>query len=152
METYRAAIKALCWEKSVIDVGAGTGILSEMAMDSGALCVYAIEQSGIAEEAQAAFSKRRDRKKMMVFRGWAENFSLGRTKVDLIVSEWMEYFLIFEHMLPSVIAVRDKCLIKGGQIIPSKAELFIAGYSSSVDDMMEPEKLGDPNEPVAALI
>ena len=152
METYRAAVKALCWEKSVIDVGAGTGILSEMAMDSGALCVYAIEQSAIAEKAQAAFSKRRDRKKMMVFRGRAENFSLGRTKVDLIVSEWMGYFLIFEHMLPSVLAVRDRSLIKGGQIIPSKAELFIAGYSSSVDDMMEPEKLGDPNEPVDALI
>ncbi len=45
VETYRAAIKALSWGKSVIDVGAGTGILSEMAMDSGALCVYAIEQS-----------------------------------------------------------------------------------------------------------
>jgi type I protein arginine methyltransferase len=51
VDNYRAAIKALCWEKSVIDVGAGTGILSEMAMDSGALCVYAIEQSKIADEA-----------------------------------------------------------------------------------------------------
>jgi type I protein arginine methyltransferase len=97
-------------------------------MDSGALCVYAIEQSQIADEAQAAFQKRRDRKKMMVFRGRAEDFDLGTTKVDLIVSEWMGYFLIFEHMLPSVIAVRDKCLIKGGQIVPSKAELFVAGY------------------------
>ena len=114
MEHYRAAIKALSWEKSVIDVGAGTGILSEMAMDAGALCVYAIEQSSIADGAQAAFDKRKDRKKMMVFRGRAENFSLGRTKVDLIVSEWMGYFLIFEHMLPSVITVRDRCLIKGG--------------------------------------
>jgi type I protein arginine methyltransferase len=128
VDNYRAAIKALCWEKSVIDVGAGTGILSEMAMDSGALCVYAIEQSQIADEAQAAFQKRRDRKKMMVFRGRAEDFDLGTTKVDLIVSEWMGYFLIFEHMLPSVIAVRDRCLIKGGQIVPSKAELFVAGY------------------------
>jgi predicted RNA methylase len=66
---------------------------------------------------------------MMLFRGKAEEFSLGRTRVDLIVSEWMGYFLIFEHMLPSVIAVRDSCLKKEGEIIPSKAELFIAGYS-----------------------
>jgi predicted RNA methylase len=152
VDTYRAAIKALSWEKSVIDVGAGTGILSEMAMDSGALCVYAIEQSKIGDEAQATFQKRRDRKKMMVFRGRAEDFSLGRTKVDLIVSEWMGYFLIFEHMLPSVIAVRDRCLIKGGQIIPSKAELFIAGFFSSVDDTMEAGTVRDPNDPVPALI
>ena len=116
------------------------------------MCVYAIEQSTIGDEAQAAFQKRKDRKKMMVFRGTAENFTLGRTKVDLIVSEWMGYFLIFEHMLPSVIAVRDRCLIKGGQIIPSKAELFIAGYSCSDDEPMEAGKIGDPHEPVAALI
>jgi hypothetical protein len=89
---------------------------------------------------------------MMVFRGRAEEFDLGKTKVDLIVSEWMGYFLIFEHMLPSVIAVRDRCLIKGGQIVPSKAELFIAGYSNSVGDSVEAGNIGDLNEPVAALI
>jgi type I protein arginine methyltransferase len=68
---------------------------------------------------------------MLLFRGRAEEFSLGRARVDLVVSEWMGYFLIFEHMLPSVIAIRDSCLKKGGQIIPSKAELFIAGYSDT---------------------
>jgi hypothetical protein len=70
---------------------------------------------------------------MMLFRGMAEEFSLGRTRVDLLVSEWMGYFLIFEHMLPSVIAVRDSCLKNGGEIIPSKAELFIAGYADSAE-------------------
>ena len=70
---------------------------------------------------------------MMLFRGRAEDFRLGRTRVDLLVSEWMGYFLIFEHMLPSVIAVRDSCRKKGGEIIPSKAELFIAGYSDAAE-------------------
>ena len=51
----------------------------------------------------------------------------------MLVSEWMGYFLIFEYMLPSVIAVRDSCLKKGGEIIPSKAELFIAGYSDAAE-------------------
>ncbi len=62
----------------------------------------------------------------------AEDFSLGKSKADLIVSEWMGYFLIYENMLPSVLAVRDKCLKKDGEIIPREASLFIAGYSGDV--------------------
>ena len=102
----------------MIDVGAGTGILSLMAMDAGAKSVYALEYSSIVKEAEIAFSKRKDRRKMMVFKGLAEEFSLGGLKADLIVSEWMGYFLINEHMHPSVLAVRDRWLKKDGMIIP----------------------------------
>ena len=44
----------------------------------------------------------------------------------------MGYFLIYENMLPSVLAVRDKCLKKDGEIIPREASLFIAGYEGEV--------------------
>jgi hypothetical protein len=44
----------------------------------------------------------------------------------------MGYFLIYENMLPSVLAVRDKCLKKDGDIIPREASLFVAGYSGEV--------------------
>jgi predicted RNA methylase len=118
VEAYRVALNSLSSEKVVIDVGAGTGILSLMAMDAGAKSVYALEYSSIAKEAEIAFSKRKERSKMMVFKGLAEEFSLGTLKADLIVSEWMGYFLINEHMLPSVLAIRDKWLKKEGMIIP----------------------------------
>ena len=36
------------------------------------------------------------------------------TKVDVIVSEWMGYFLLYESMLDSVIWARDKYLAEGG--------------------------------------
>ncbi len=48
VDAYRVAIKSLAHKKVVIDVGAGTGILSTMAMDYGARCVHAIEFSAIA--------------------------------------------------------------------------------------------------------
>ncbi len=56
------------------------------------------------------------------------SFKLHRIKADLIVSEWMGYFLLYEGMLPSVFAVRDKMLKVGGEIIPREATLIIGGY------------------------
>jgi hypothetical protein len=35
-------------------------------------------------------------------------------QVDVIVSEWMGYFLFYESMLPAVIHARDKWLVDGG--------------------------------------
>jgi hypothetical protein len=32
-------------------------------------------------------------------------------KVDIIISEWMGYFLLYETMLPTVLVARDKWLV-----------------------------------------
>jgi len=50
--------------------------------------------------------------------------------VDVIVSEWIGYFLLFERMLPSVLTVRDRHLKEGGIMIPSRAKILIAGASA----------------------
>jgi hypothetical protein len=47
----------------------------------------------------------------------------------VIVSEWIGYFLLFERMLPSVLAVRDRYLKKGGIMIPQRARILIAGVA-----------------------
>ena len=118
----------------VIDVGAGTGILSMIAMDYGATCVYAIEMSKICHMAISNFQKKTYRKRISVHQCLAEDFTLGLDRADLIVSEWMGYFLIFENMLPSVLAVRDNCLKEGGDIIPREASLHIVGYFGEYKD------------------
>jgi protein arginine N-methyltransferase 3 len=61
MGSFRWALEVLCKDKVVIDVGAGTGILSIMALDGGASHVFALEKSGIAREAEKAFKLRHDR-------------------------------------------------------------------------------------------
>lgn len=46
-------------------------------------------------------------------------------KVDIIISEWMGYFLLYEAMLDSVLYARDKWLAPGGIMMPDRATMFI---------------------------
>ena len=48
-------------------------------------------------------------------------------KVDVIVSEWMGYALLFEAMFDSVIDARDRLLKPGGAVLPDRAALYVAG-------------------------
>jgi len=52
-------------------------------------------------------------------------------KVDIIVSEWMGYFLLYESMLNTVIYARDNFLKPGGILMPDKANMYIAGIEDS---------------------
>ncbi|KAJ7525353.1 hypothetical protein O6H91_17G046900 [Diphasiastrum complanatum] len=60
-------------------------------------------------------------------------------EVDVIVSEWMGYMLLYESMLASVICARDRWLKRGGIMLPSHATLYMAPitnpdrYSESID-------------------
>lgn len=47
-------------------------------------------------------------------------------KVDVIVSEWMGYFLLRESMVESVLLARDRWLRPGGVMYPSHARLLVA--------------------------
>ena len=47
-------------------------------------------------------------------------------KVDVIVSEWMGYALLFESMLPSVVDARDRYLAPGGLVLPNEAAVKVA--------------------------
>jgi hypothetical protein len=50
--------------------------------------------------------------------------------VDIIVSEWMGYFLIYENMLNSVLIAKEKFLKKEGIMIPGICQLFLAPYDT----------------------
>lgn len=54
-------------------------------------------------------------------------------KFDVIVSEWMGYFLLFEGMLDSVIYGRNHYLAPGGYLLPNRCTLHLVG----VEDMGE---------------
>ena len=45
-----------------------------------------------------------------------EEVELPVPQVDIIISEWMGYFLLYEAMLDSVLFARDKYLAPGGKV------------------------------------
>ncbi len=90
-------------DKIVIDIGCGTGILSIFAARAGAKHVYAIEFAEIALFAEEIIKRNGLSDKITVIKGKMEEITLPVTKVYIIISEWMGYFILYESMLDSVL-------------------------------------------------
>ena len=52
-------------------------------------------------------------------------------QVDIIISEWMGYFLLYESMLDTVLVARDRFLAPGGLIFPDKASLMVTAIEDA---------------------
>ncbi|KTW30325.1 hypothetical protein T552_00798 [Pneumocystis carinii B80] len=140
--SYRDAIyqnKHLFQDKIVLDVGCGTGILSLFAANAGAKLVIGIDMSDIIDKAEEIVKINGFSDRIHLIKGRMENITLPVDKVDIIVSEWMGYFLFYESMLETVLLARDLYLKEGGLMFPSKASMFIAGIE---DAEYKEEKIG----------
>lgn len=128
--SYRHAMyknKHLFKDKVVLDVGCGTGILSMFAAKAGAKHVYSVDMSNIIDKAKEIISLNGFQDKITLIQGKLEDIQLPVDTVDIIVSEWMGYFLLYESMLDTVLYARDKYLVPGGMILPDKCSMTIAG-------------------------
>jgi len=114
-------------DKIVLDIGCGTGILSIFAARAGAKHVYAIENAEIAHYAEEIIKQNGLTDKITVIKGKMEEIKLPVDEVDIIISEWMGYFLLYESMLDCVLWARDRYLNKKtGKMLPDKAHVYIA--------------------------
>lgn len=114
-------------DKVVLDVGCGTGILSMFAVKAGAKHVYSVDMSNIIDKAKEIITLNGFEDKITLIQGKLEDIELPVKNVDIIVSEWMGYFLLYESMLDTVLYARDKYLVEGGLILPDKCSMYIAG-------------------------
>lgn len=141
-KTYQNAIyqnKFLFKDKIVLDVGAGTGILSLFCAKAGAKHVYAVECSEMADMAKEIVQTNGFSEVITVLKGKIEELELPVPKVDIIISEWMGYFLLYENMLNTVLYARDKWLVEGGLVLPDKASLHLTAIEDAEykDDKIE---------------
>ena len=119
MAAYHSAILGnadVFKDKVVMDVGTGSGILAAWAALAGARKVYAIEYTDMAKHAESVMKANNVDHIVTVIQGAVEEIELpieqdnlepedgGETTqcVDIIISEWMGYFLLRESMLDSL--------------------------------------------------
>ncbi|KAL2478152.1 putative protein arginine N-methyltransferase 3 [Forsythia ovata] len=147
-DAYRQAIlenPSLLRGAVVMDVGCGTGILSLFAAQGGASRVIAVEASEkmaavatqIAKDnslLQSGFPRSSGQHDgvIEVVQGMVEDLDnatqIQPHSVDVLLSEWMGYCLLYESMLSSVLLARDRWLKPGGAILPDTATMFVAGF------------------------
>lgn len=135
-ESYRKAMldnKHLFKGKVVMDIGCGTGILSMFACSAGAKKVYAIEKASVFRLAKEIIKENKMDDRIEIINDTVETIKLPE-KVDIIVSEWMGYLLLFEGMFDSVKIAANKFLNPNGMLFPNLATFSIAGiYDRSIE-------------------
>ncbi|KAJ2270279.1 Nuclear SAM-dependent mono-and asymmetric methyltransferase [Coemansia sp. RSA 1807] len=127
--SYRDSImknKHLFQDKVVLDVGCGTGILSMFAAKAGAKHVIGVDMSNIIDKARLIVEENGLSDRITLLKGKMEEVELPFPSVDIIISEWMGYFLLYESMLDTVLLARDRYLSPNGKIFPDTATMVIS--------------------------
>ena len=125
-EAFRRAIDSVVRPGDIVlDIGAGSGILSVFAARAGAARVYAVEQTSVAVLAQQLAAANGVAEIVRVIHGDVMDIEPPE-RVDVIVSEWLGGFGIDEGMLVPVIAARDRWLKPGGVMIPRSVTAWAA--------------------------
>ena len=127
VSAYRRAIFRHCRDKTVVEIGCGSGILSIFAAKAGARRVIAIEESGIADLAAAMFEANGVADRVELRRANSRDVSLDE-RADVIIHEVLGVDPFGENILPFIEDARERLLAPGGILIPSALEVCCVGF------------------------
>jgi hypothetical protein len=117
---------ALTNSSGILTKAITVGILSMFCAKAGARKVLAVDNSAIIDKARQNVFDNGLSGIITCVKGRIEDVKLPVEEVDIIISEWMGYCLLYEAMLPSVIWARDRYLKPDGLLVPSTATLWAA--------------------------
>lgn len=139
---YRDAIaQAVIPGQTVLDVGAGSGILSLYACRAGARHVYAAERTPIVKLARQLAVRNGLGDQITFLAADLRDIDLPE-RVDVIVSELISQSIFGQHMERLTAFARDRFLAERGKILPERVEFFAAPVdaSSEIDKRWPPQR------------
>lgn len=114
---------------TVLDIGAGSGILSLFAAQAGASRIYAVEREpGAVALATQMINDNNFGDRIEILETDIEHAVIPE-QVDVIISEWLGVYGVDENMLAPVLLGRDRWLKPGGIMIPDQVTAWLAPIS-----------------------
>jgi len=126
MTAYRAAIReAVKPGARVLDLGTGTGILAQWALEAGAGKVYGIEVNArVLADATARLERAGVSDRFVPLNGLSFDIELPE-RVDVVMSEILGNLADNEGCVPILADARKRFLAKGGRMLPSQVESYL---------------------------
>ncbi len=131
MDAYKKAIfNTVKPGDVVIDMGAGTGLLSIWAVQAGARKVYAIEKTNAIALAKEIVKANQCEDKIELINKNSMDVVLPE-QADVLISETLGSFGIDENTLQFTYDVRKRLLHTNGKMIPQSIELFVSPVNNA---------------------
>src|SRR5580704_3310111 len=115
----------------VVDLGCGTGILGFLACRAGASRVYAIDEGGMAEVAQALAAANGLSDRITIVRGHSQQVSLPEL-ADVVVGDQIGYFGFEAGVLDYFADARRRLLKPDARFVPRAVSLWMAPIECGV--------------------
>jgi protein arginine N-methyltransferase 1 len=130
LDAHAAALRRVVTPTSVVlDIGAGTGIMSLLACKAGARRVYAVEPSGAVQILTAAARDNGFADRIVVLQRRSTDVTLPE-RADVIVSDLRGVLPPHGTHFADIADARRRLLAPGGRMLPTRDSLWLAVISA----------------------